>query len=100
MSAMRFLTMIPWGTLLGFRNIARLSALLVVLAACSAAAEGESCEDEGRVGGDCETGLQCVRSSTSDQSLICLKPCEDDADCPSDKTCSGERGNNRACRKR
>jgi hypothetical protein len=87
----------------------RRSALILVLVsfgilslACSSAAKGESCEDEGKIGGDCESGLMCARSKPDEVSaLVCLKPCVEDANCESNETCSGERGRNpRACRAR
>jgi hypothetical protein len=76
--------------------------LCSVLPACSSAAMGESCGDEGRVGGDCESGLLCARSKADDVSeLVCLKPCAAQAECAPDETCSGERGRVlQACRKR
>lgn len=77
-------------------------AVALALAACSSAALGESCEDEGRIGGDCESGLMCVRQKADDTSpLVCLKPCEAQTNCAENEVCSGERGTNlKACRPR
>jgi hypothetical protein len=76
--------------------------LLSLVVACSSSELGESCEDEGRVGGDCKSGLMCARAKADDVSeLVCLKPCAAQTDCAADEVCSGDRGRNlTACRKR
>jgi hypothetical protein len=86
----------------------RKSFALVLLAAtlagtaCASAAQGESCSDEGRVGGDCQKGLMCARKLDNDTSdLVCLKPCDNQTECAATEICSGERGRNQqACRPR
>jgi hypothetical protein len=75
---------------------------LVALVACSSAEKGESCEDEGKINGDCGSGLMCARKKADDTSeLVCLVPCEGDTNCAANESCSGDRGRNlKACRAR
>ncbi len=69
----------------------------VLVAGCSSAARGESCEDKGRIGGDCEEGLMCWHTKNDDVSpLVCLKPCVQIADCAEGEVCSGD--NPKVCR--
>jgi hypothetical protein len=77
-------------------------ASFITLVACSSAEKGESCEDEGRINGDCGSGLMCVHKNADDSGdLICLVPCEGDTNCASNEVCSGDRGRNlKACRPR
>jgi hypothetical protein len=70
------------------------------LIACGSADKGESCDDEGIVGGDCASGLMCARSKDDETSaLVCLKPCAVSTDCGANEICSGDRGRNQpVCR--
>jgi hypothetical protein len=70
------------------------------LLACGHGGKGDSCGDEGRVGGDCKDGLLCARSKPDDTSpLVCLSPCDSQTNCESNETCSGDRGRDlQACR--
>ena len=78
-----------------------LASLGIVLVACTAD-KGESCEDEGTVGGDCASGLMCARQKDDETSgLVCLTPCVEQADCQASESCSGERSRNqKVCRPR
>lgn len=82
------------------KSFALVLAAAALVVACSSAKKGESCEDEGTVGGDCEESLLCARKlPDSTSELVCLKYCASDTDCEQNETCSGERGRNlSACR--
>jgi hypothetical protein len=84
------------------RRLAFFGATVLALAACSSASKGEACEDPGRIGGDCESGLVCAHSKADDTSgNVCLKPCVSQDDCGGDEVCNGDRGSSlTACRKR
>jgi hypothetical protein len=85
------------------RNLAVLCVVGLIVGlvtACAGAGKGESCSDEGRVGGDCKEGLLCAHSKADDtSSLVCLQPCDSQTNCATNETCSGERGRDlQACR--
>lgn len=77
-------------------------AVVVLVSACSSAKLGESCEDEGRIGGDCDEGLMCAHTKNDEVSpLVCMKPCASDANCSANENCNGERAINlKVCRPR
>lgn len=78
------------------------SVLLVgAIAACSDAAQGEACEEEGKVDGECEEGLVCGKQKTTGGDLVCLKQCSSQADCASGEDCNGTAGSSlKGCRPR
>jgi hypothetical protein len=79
---------------------ALLFVILCAVAACHGAHEGDSCSDEGRIGGDCKEGLLCARSKPDDTSpLVCLVPCDGQQNCAENESCTGDRGRDQqACR--
>ncbi len=63
-------------------------ASFVGLVACSGS-KGDSCDDEGKVGGQCDEGLVCGRAKVDDTgSLICLKQCNTVVDCGANEQCN------------
>ena len=64
-------------------------ASLVGLVACSGG-KGDSCDEEGKVGGECDEGLVCGRAkSDGTGDLICLKQCVTPMDCGANEDCNG-----------
>jgi hypothetical protein len=62
--------------------------LLTTVVACDSAL-GESCEEEGRVDGECDDGTVCGKqSAATDSSLVCLKQCSSQADCNATEECA------------
>lgn len=67
-----------------------LGVLLVLggLVACGDNDIGESCEEEGRVSGECVEGAVCGhKTSQTAGDLVCLKQCSANADCGSGEVC-------------
>lgn len=65
------------------------------LVACSSAAKiGEACTNEGSTEG-CVEGAVCGKTK---DVLVCMKVCSSQADCPSNSTCNGMKGDTKACR--
>lgn len=62
--------------------------------------EGDTCDQEGKVGGECDEGLVCGKSKgESEGALLCLKQCSTGADCGKDQECNGVgKTNLKACR--
>ncbi len=74
-----------------------LPAVAIVLAlACGGAAEiGEACTERGS-GEECVDGAVC--DSVEGKGVVCLKLCDDDADCDADESCNGISGaSGKAC---
>jgi hypothetical protein len=66
-----------------------LVASFVGLVACSGS-EGDSCDEEGKVGGECDDGLVCGHSKIDDSgALTCLKQCVTQLDCGANEECNG-----------
>lgn len=64
----------------------------VTLTACDGD-QGESCDQEGVVDGECDDGLVCGKSKDGSKDLVCLKQCHTDADCPGG-ACNGVANTN------
>ncbi len=80
------------------KRVASLLAVLSVLSfACSGeSALGEECDDQGK-DGECEDGSVCGKETTG--SLVCLKVCKEQTDCPTGKECNGVEGTSiKGCR--
>ena len=72
------------------RKVWILAGLLVVLGlACGGGDEGEECNTEGKVGGECDDGLVCGRKQSTGGDLVCLKQCSAQSDCSGDQDCNG-----------
>jgi hypothetical protein len=82
------------GTLVG------VALVVMTLLACGGADIGESCDEEGRVGGECVDGAVCGKSEgQSTGSLVCLKQCTTQVDCGAGEDCNGVSGTNlKGCR--
>jgi hypothetical protein len=74
--------------------------VLSAVIACAGGSKGESCSNEGKIGGDCKEGLLCSRSQPDGTGpLICLVPCDSQVNCQTGETCNGDRGRDpQACR--
>jgi hypothetical protein len=59
----------------------------ITLAACDGS-RGDSCDDEGKVQGECDDGLVCGKQKLSGGSLICLKQCNSPTDCGAGEDCN------------
>jgi len=74
--------------------LALLLLTLASLTACGPAELGEECESTGSTD-ECVDGAIC---DTEDDAAVCLRLCEEDADCGSGYQCTGVSGDNRkAC---
>jgi len=72
-----------------------------LVAACSDGELGESCEESGKVGGECEEGLVCGKKSDGSNDLFCLKQCSAQSDCGGTEECNGVSGSSlKGCRPR
>ncbi|MBX3205031.1 MAG: hypothetical protein KF764_08170 [Labilithrix sp.] len=61
----------------------------VALVACGGG-KGDSCDEEGRVGGECDEGLVCGKAKNDNSGeLICLKQCNTQVDCGGGEDCNG-----------
>jgi hypothetical protein len=60
-----------------------------IIAACGNADLGESCDDEGKVSGQCTDSLVCGRKEDTGGDLVCLKQCSSQADCSANEACLG-----------
>ncbi len=61
----------------------------VLLVACGGG-KGDSCDEEGRVGGECDEGFVCGKSKTEKTGeLVCLTQCHSEQDCSGDEQCVG-----------
>jgi len=78
------------------------SAMFVgLVAACSDADLGESCEEEGKVSGECDEGLVCGKKTNEDGTLVCLKQCSSQAECTATQECNGVGATSlKACREK
>lgn len=71
--------------------------VLTTMVACGDNDIGESCEEEGRVDGECVKGTVCGKNTTG--GLVCQKQCSSQADCRSDESCNGVSGGSlKGCR--
>jgi hypothetical protein len=76
-----------------------LSLSIFGLIACGNGELGESCEESGKVSGECDDGLVCGKKSDTSSDLVCLKQCSSQAECSVDETCNGVSGSSlKACR--
>ena len=63
-------------------------ASFVALVACGGG-KGDSCDEEGKVGGECDDGLVCGKSKIdSTGELVCLKQCVTQLDCGANEECN------------
>lgn len=79
------------------------SVLLVLgtLVACSDSDVGESCDEEGRVGGECVDGAVCGKGPGNSASLVCLAQCTNPGQCAANEDCNGVSGTSlKGCRKK
>jgi hypothetical protein len=68
-------------------SILALSFVTVVAVACDGS-RGDSCDEEGKVGGECDDGLVCAKSHADNSGdLVCVSQCNTDADCRSGEGC-------------
>jgi len=64
--------------------------LTMLVVACGDSDIGESCEEEGRVDGECVASSVCGKSEgTSTGSLVCLRQCATQAECGAGEDCNG-----------
>lgn len=87
------------------RKVVTFLASLLVIAtavACGDSDVGESCDNEGQVGGECVDGAVCGKQdSDTSGSLVCLKQCSSQADCSAEEVCNGVGGSSlKGCRTR
>lgn len=69
-----------------------LSLSILGLFACSSGELGESCEESGKVSGECDDGLVCGKKSSQSNDLVCLKQCSSQAECGATEACNGVSG--------
>ena len=73
------------------------AVLVLTVVACGRADIGESCDEEGKVGGQCVDGAVCGKKAGG--SLVCQKQCSSPADCNGSETCGNIAGTSlRGCR--
>lgn len=59
----------------------------VLLLACGGG-KGDSCDEEGKVGGECDEGFVCGKSKGEETGdLICLTQCTTPLSCGANETC-------------
>lgn len=76
---------------LAFRLVLFLMLFAVGSAACGAdALIGEECDESGVADGECETGGVCGKNAAG--VLVCLKICNDRAECQVNQECRGVEG--------
>lgn len=82
------------------RKVVVLFSLSILgLLACGGGELGESCEESGKVSGECDDGLVCGKKSDTSGDLVCLKQCSSDADCSGTESCNGVSGSSlKGCR--
>lgn len=61
---------------------------LISIVACGGDV-GDSCDEEGKVGGECDDGNVCGKAKASGGDLVCLKQCTNAADCGAGEECNG-----------
>lgn len=72
-----------------------------LVVACGDGEQGESCDESGVVGGECEEGLVCGKKQDDSADLICLKQCSATTECGAGEDCLGVSGSSlKACRPR
>ncbi|MBX3202657.1 MAG: hypothetical protein KF894_31315 [Labilithrix sp.] len=73
----------------------------VVLVACGGG-QGDSCDEEGKVAGECDDGLVCGKAKNDGTGdLICLKQCHTQGDCGAGEDCDGVANSSlKGCRPR
>ncbi len=75
-------------------------ASLVGVVACTGDV-GDSCDDEGESGNECDEGLVCGKKKETGGSLVCLKQCFSPTDCGAGEECTGVgKTSLKACRAR
>lgn len=76
-------------------RIVLMSAVLLALIGCGRSEVGEPCTRKGETY-ECVEGAIC--DTEKDNTIVCLKLCESDADCASTESCGGVSGGTRkAC---
>lgn len=76
-----------------------ISLSIVGIMACGGGDLGESCDESGKVSGQCDDGLVCGKKSDTSSDLVCLKQCSSQAECAADETCNGVSSSSlKACR--
>lgn len=63
--------------------------LLFCGVACGTGGQGDKCDTEGHVKGECDDGLICGKQNDKSNDLVCLKQCQTQADCPAGSDCNG-----------
>lgn len=73
--------------------------LFVALVACGGG-KGDSCDAEGKVGGECDEGLVCGKANADNTGdLVCVKQCNTATDCGSGEDCYSVGGTSlKGCR--
>lgn len=62
--------------------------LVVTLIACGGG-KGDECDDEGKVGGECDDGFVCGRAkSETEGDMICLTRCDTGLNCGANEMCN------------
>ena len=74
--------------------------VLVSVAACGGSDIGQSCDEEGKVMGECVDGAVCGhQKNMTEGDLVCLKQCTQPGDCGSNEECNSVGSTSlRACR--
>jgi len=73
----------------------------IALVACGGG-KGDSCDEEGKVIGECDEGFVCGRQN-NDQTgeLVCLQQCNTPVNCGADEDCYGVANTSlKGCRKK
>lgn len=61
----------------------------ITLVACGGG-KGDSCDEEGKVGGECDDGFVCGKSKADGTGdLICLTRCDTALNCSAGEDCNG-----------
>jgi len=61
----------------------------VLLVACGGG-EGDSCDEEGKVGGECDKGYVCGHAKDEKNGeLVCLTQCDTQLNCGPNEQCTG-----------
>ena len=77
-----------------------LGIVVVGVVACSGDL-GESCDEEGKVSGECSDDLVCGKKQADSADLVCLKQCSSAADCSGTEDCLGVANSSlKGCRTR
>ena len=76
-------------------------SFVVLVASACGGGKGDSCDEEGKVGGECDEGFVCGKAKENGGELICLTQCNTQMNCAASEECAGGgRTSLKGCRPR